>query len=218
MGIGSVRNVRHLAWIAIIASVLVVGCGGAPETARANRVFYDWAVATGSGGGQYEEPYPPLDLAGLPPAISYRGVTVLRGGVHLSRPVNWSLRDGDNTPGQAFVQYVSPNAYLFSLYERPESPRELWRDVMRRFEDDVRSVGARIAGGRVPIGTLGAQGRAYTVERQVEAGKVPLTSRSREYLLRGPSRIVLAQIVYEGEDLSAHDQELLRVIATLEVL
>jgi hypothetical protein len=182
-------------------------------------VFYDWAVATGpTGAADFEQPYPPLDLMGAPPLVAYRGVTVVRGGVHLSRPANWKLREGDNTPGRAFVQYISPSAYTFSIYERPESPVELWRDVMQRFEDDTRSLGAKVVGGRVPMGTQGGQGRAYTVERQVEAAKSPLVSRSREYLVRGPTRIVLVQVVHEGEDLADISQELLRTIGTLEVL
>jgi hypothetical protein len=155
---------------------------------------------------------------GAPPLVSYRGVTVVRGGVHLSRPANWMLREGDNTPGRAFVQYISPNAYTFSIYERPESSEELWRDVMRRFEDDTRSLGAKVVGGRVPLATQVGQGRAYTVERQVEAAKSPLASRSREYLVRGATRIVLVQVVHEGDDLSTISQELLRVVGTLEVL
>jgi hypothetical protein len=211
--------VRYAVWFGILGPALLCACSGAPETARGNRVFYDWAVATGATGtGDFEQPYPPLDLMAAPPLVGYRGVTVVRGGVHLSRPANWMLREGDNTPGRAFVQYISPSAYAFSIYERPESPEELWRDVMQRFEDDTRSLGAKVVASRVPMATHLGQGRAYTVERQVEAAKAPLVSRSREYLVRGASRIVLVQIVHEGEDLSAVSQELLRVIETLEVL
>ncbi|MFC1643385.1 hypothetical protein ACFL5O_12015, partial [Myxococcota bacterium] len=211
-------GVRYRIWLGILGAVHLCACSGAPETARSNRTFYDWSVATGSGAADFEQPYPPLDGMAEPPLVRYRGVTVLRGGVRLSRPANWRLRDGDNTPGQAFVQYISPKAYAFAIYERPESPQELWRDVMRRFEDDTRSLGAKIVGGRVPMATHRGQGRAYTVERQVEAAKLPLVGRSREYLIRGATRIVLVQVVHEGEDLSAIDQELLRVIGTFEVL
>jgi hypothetical protein len=52
----------------------------------------------------------------------------------------------------------------------------------------------------------------------VEAAKKPLTSNAREYLVRGESRVVVVQIVYEGDDLSQVNPELLRVIDTLEVL
>jgi hypothetical protein len=204
---------------AALLAAFMVGCSGAQDTATQNRTFYDWTVATGAtGAADFEQRYPPLDLAGAPPLPEYIGVTVLRGGIHLSRPRNWMLRDGTNQPGQAFVQYISPNAYSFAVYERPEAPTELWRDVMQRFEDDTSSVGAKVVGGRVPMATFEGQGRAYTVERQVEAAKRPLASRSREYLIRGRTRIVLVQIVHEGEDLSAIDEELGRVVRTLQVL
>ncbi|HET9929300.1 MAG TPA: hypothetical protein VFQ35_01375 [Polyangiaceae bacterium] len=198
---------------------LGVGCSGAQDTATKNRTFYDWTVATGTSGAvDFEQHYPPLDQAIAPPLPEYMGVTVVSGGVHLSRPKNWMLRDGVNTPGQSFVQYISPNAYSFAVYERPESTSELWRDVQQRFEDDAQSLGAKVVGKRVPMATLGSQGRAYTVERQVEAAKAPFVSHSREYLLRGKTRIVLVQIVTDGEDLSAIDRELMRVVQTIEVL
>ncbi len=213
--IASLARVRHGIWL---GALLLCGCGAASEEAQTNRTFYDWATPLGSAASDFEQAYPPLDLVAEPERVGYKGVTVLRGGIHLSRPVDWVLRDGDNTPGQAFVQYISPNAYAFAIHERPESTRALWRDIMQRFEDDSRALGAKIVEPAVPIATHLGQGRAYTIERQVEAAKQPLTSRSREYLLRGKSRIVLVQIVHEGQDLSAVDQELLRVVATLEVL
>jgi hypothetical protein len=207
------------ALILIGCGCLVAGCGGAPDTATKNRTFYDWAVASGSGSaGQFEQRYRPLDLAEASPKPEYIGVTVLRGGVHLSRPKGWMLREAGNEPGQSFIQYISPRAYSFGLYERPDAPTELWRDVLNRYEDDVASVGAKIVGRRVPIATWRGQGRAYTVERNVEAAKRPLVSHSREIVLRGEHRILVVQIVHEGEDLSAIDQELMRVINTLEVL
>jgi hypothetical protein len=217
VGVGSLASVRNGIWLGVLSAVHLCACSGSPEIAQKNRTFYDWATAV-SSTGEFEEAYPPLDLSAAAPRVRYKGVTVLRRGIHLSRPNDWVLRDGSSTPGQAFVQYISPNAYAFAIHERPESVQELWRDVMRRFEDDTRALGAKIVGAAVPIATQIGQGRAYTIEREVEAPKKPLTSRSREYLLRGQSRIVLVQIVHEGEDLSAADQELLRVINTLEVL
>ena len=199
--------------------MLLLGCSGASETATQNRTFYDWAAATEAGAASaFEQRYPPLDRAAEPPKPEYLGYTVLRSGVHVSRPKDWMLRDADNTPGQAHIQYISPRAYSFAVYERPESPRALWRDVLQRYEDDVQSEGAKIVGRRVPIASLRGQGRAYTVERTVEAPKAPLISRSREILMRGESRVVLVQIVFEGENLEAVDEELLRVVNTLEVL
>jgi len=211
--------VKTVVGFMVAVGFLALGCSGSQETATKNRTFYDWTVATGTSGAvDFEQHYPPLDLASAAPLPEYMGVTVVRGGVHLSRPKNWMLRDGVNTPGQSFVQYISPNAYSFAVYERPESTVELWRDVMQRFEDDTQALGAKVVGKRVPMATLGSQGRAYTIERQVEAAKAPFVSHSREYLLRGASRIVVVQVVCDSEDLSAVDRELMRVVQTIEVL
>jgi len=38
-------------------------------------------------------------------------------------------------------------------------------------------------------------------------------SHSREIILRGDHRIVVVQVVYQGDNLSAVDDELLRVVA-----
>jgi hypothetical protein len=204
----------------IVCGLLIAGCGGAQDTATKNRTFYDWSVASagGASAGQFEQRYPPLDLAEKPPSPEFVGYTVVRGGVHVSRPKNWMVREASNEPGRSFIQYTSPKAYSFGIYERPESSKEAWRDVLNRYEDDVASVGAKVVGRRVPVATAIGQGRAFTIERSVEAAKRPFTSHSREIVLRGDHRIVVVQVVYQGENLSAVDDELLRVIGTLEVL
>jgi hypothetical protein len=202
-----------------LVAPLLGGCGGPSEGATKNRTFYDWTVATGDAGAkEFEERYPPLDLAAQEPNPEYIGVTVLRRGIHLSKPKNWLLRDASNQPGQAYVGYISPNAYSFAIYERPEYVGDPWRDMLKRYEDDSQALGAKITGKRVPVGVGIGQGRAYSVERSVEAAKRPLISHSREYLVRGQSRVVVVQVVYEGDDLSQVNPELLRVIDTLEVL
>ena len=145
-------------------------------------------------------------------------VTIVQGGVHLSRPKNWMIREASNDPGRAYIQYISPKAYSFAIYERPDAPTELWKDVLNRYEDDVSSVGAKVVGKRVPVATAIGQGRAYTIERTVDAAKRPFVSHSREVVLRGDHRIVIVQIVQQAENLSAVEDELLRVIGTLEVL
>jgi hypothetical protein len=204
----------------LFGCVLLASCGGAPDSASKNRTFYDWSVAAGGGAstGQFEQRYPRLDLAQKDATPEYLGYTVLRGGVHLSRPKNWMIREANNEPGKAFVQYTSPKAYSFAVYERADSPGDLWRDVLNRYEDDVGSVGAKVVGRRIPVATALGQGRAYSIERSVEAAKRPFTSHSREIVLRGEHRIVLVQIVYQAENLSAIDDELMRTITTLEVL
>ncbi len=197
----------------------MAACGGPGPQAAQNRTFYDWAVPTdGSGAKNFEQAYPPLDLAAAPPRPDYLGVTVLFGGVHLSKPKNWILRDAGSEPGQAHVGYISPNAYSFAVYQRLDSPSDDWEEILKRFEADTESVGAKMVGKRVPVGVGIGQGRAYSIERNVEAAKSPLVSHSREYVVRGDNRVVLVQIVYEGDDLTLVNPELLRVIDTLEVL
>ncbi|HEY6081445.1 MAG TPA: hypothetical protein VIW29_21670 [Polyangiaceae bacterium] len=204
-------------WL-VLGAVAFGGCGGPADVAAKNRTFYDWAVATGEGSKDFEERYPPLDFAAQAEAPEYVGVTVLRRGIHLSKPKNWLLRDASNQEGQAYVGYVSPNAYSFAIYERPEYVGDPWRDMLQRYEEDAQALGAKVTGKRVPVAVGIGQGRAYSVERSVEAAKKPLTSRAREYLVRGNSRVVVVQVVYEGDDISQVSPELLRVIDTLEVL
>ena len=76
---------------------------------------------------------------------------MLRRGIHLSKPKNWLLRDASNQPGQAYVGYISPNAYSFAIYERPECAADAWRDMLKRYEDDAQSTGAKVTGKRVPV-------------------------------------------------------------------
>jgi hypothetical protein len=205
---------------ALCAGVLAAcGGGGAPpDSATKNRVFYDWAAASGDGAQQYEQRWPPLDLAESPENLEYLGVTIVRGGVHLSRPKSWMIREASNEPGHAFIQYVSPRAFSFAIYERVDSPTDLWREVLNRYEDDVASVGAKVTGKRVPMATLLGQGRSFSVERKVDAAKRPFISHAREFIVRGEHRLVLVQIVHGGEDLSAVDAEIMRAVSTLEVL
>lgn len=201
----------------VVCACFAWGCSGSQDKAAQNRTFYDWSSPT-AGAGDFEQPYPPLDWAAPAPLPEYIGVTVLHQAVHFSRPRNWVLRDGNNQPGQSFIQYISPNAYSFAIYERVDPRSDDWREILQRYEDDTSSVGAKVAGGRVPMATFEGQGRAYSVEREVEAAKKPLASRSREYVVRGRNRVVLVQIVHEGDDLSGIDQELMRAVQTLQVL
>jgi hypothetical protein len=220
-GVGCLVGCRRLTRTALLLLGLgfLAGCGGAPDAAAKNRTFYDWSVASaGSSAGQFEQRYPPLDFAEKQPNPEYLGVSVVRGGVHLSRPKTWMVREASNDPGHSYIQYISPQAYSFGIYERPDSSSDMWRDVLNRYEDDVSSSGAKVVGKRVPVATAIGQGRAYTIERNVEAAKRPFISHSREIVLRGEHRVVIIQIVQQADNLSAVDQELMRVINTLEVL
>jgi hypothetical protein len=205
------------AWV-LVASA----CGGAAGPPARQTVFDPTASAAnaspievGSAGStaQLETPYPPLDRPEGPASASWVGVSVLHGGVRLSRPSHWMIRDASVDPGHAYIEYVSPNAYSFAVYERSDAPTDLWRDVQQRYENDVATAGAKVVGRRIPIATGANQGRAYTIER-----KTPLPSRSREWLLRSDHRIVLVQVVTQDQDLSRIGTELLEVLSHLEVL
>jgi hypothetical protein len=198
-------------------------CGGAAEppvrrtvfdpTASAVNVAPVEVSANANANTQLESPYPPLDRTEFPGGAAWTGVTVLRGGVRFSRPSQWMIRDASLDPGHAYIQYVSAKAYSFAIYERSDAPTDLWRDVEQRYEDDVAAEGAKVVGRRVAMATGSNQGRAYTVER-----KEPLSSRSREILLRSDHRVVLVQVVSQDPDLSRLSGELLEVLAHLEVL
>ena len=204
---------------ALLWFLAVSACGGAGEPPVRRTVFDPTAAnvapvdVTSSAVSDLETAYPPLDRAETPGGFPWVGVTVVRGGVRLSRPSRWTIRDAGVDPGHAYIQYVSPNAYSFAIYERSDAPTDLWRDVEQRYEDDVAAAGAKVVGKRVPVATAGNQGRAYTIER-----KTPLPSRSREFLVRSDHRVVLVQIVSQDQDLSRLSGEILEVMSHLEVL
>jgi hypothetical protein len=210
-----------------VAALFVSACGGGEaRLAEKNHVFYAFDSASPELVKQFETPYPPLDLKAAtapdgalnPGRGDYRGVTVLDGKVHLSRLADWHLRSATNEPGKRYVSYVSPREYVFALYEWPDPPDTPWRDVLAHFEDAVKAEHAEIVEKPVPIATWNAQGRAYVVRRRVPAAKTPYVNTSLEVLARAEKRIVLVQIVHQGESLAPESKELLRVINTLELL
>ena len=200
------------------AASSVMGCGAhTPDPiAFQNRVFYNYDDPNADLAA-FEQRYPPLDLAEAAPNPEYIGVSVIGTNIHLSRPKNWVVRTASNQPQERYIEYVSPNEYVFSIYERIDSPTDVWREVMGRYEDSVKADNAELLGQRVPVSTWNAQGRAYVVRRQVKASKAPFISVSREYLARSDHRIVLVQILHQTATLKPVSDELLRVIATLEI-
>jgi hypothetical protein len=71
---------------------------------------------------------------------------------------------------------------------------------------------------RVPMATWNGQARAYVVRRKVPAAKLPYENTSLELLVRADNRVVLVQIVHQGESLALESDELMRVVQTLELL
>jgi hypothetical protein len=196
---------------------MLAGCRGAPDPiAFNNRVFYQYDDPN-ADISEFEGRYPPLDWHEITPLPEYIGVSLLRGAVRLSRPKGWVLAYASNKPMERFVQYVSPNEYLFSIYERVDSPEDLWRDVMSRYEADTKAAGGEILSARVPFATWDTQGRSYVVKRGIKAAKTPFIGMTREILTRSDHRIVLIQIVHQTGTLKPLAGELYRVLQTLSL-
>jgi hypothetical protein len=195
----------------------IAGCGGGEaQVAERNRTFYAYDSASKELADLFEQAYPPLDKANdKPEVMAFKGVTVLSQHVHLSRPVDWVMRRASNEPGQRFVQYVSPKEYVFSVYEWPDHADAPWREVIARYEDAVRAQKAEILDKRMPMATHNAQVRGYVIRRRVPAAKQAFENTSLELLARSDKRVVLVQVVHQGDSATALEGDLLRVINTL---
>lgn len=193
------------------------GCSSAPEPiAFQNRVFYQYDELAGEIS-PFERRYPPLDHAEEPPNPQYIGVCVLDGAACFPRPRNWVVRRASLSPEKRFIEYVSPSEYIFTVYERIESPRDPWRVILQRYEEDQGAEGAEILGGRVPIATANAQGRAYVLRRRIRGAKSPFENVSHEFLARSDMRIALVQIVHQTPNIEPVTGELLRVVNQFEL-
>ncbi len=203
----------------VLASVaLLSGCKSAPDPiAFQNRVFYHYYDAD-ADPSLFEQRYPPLDLAAQGENPDYLGYAVVGSTVRISRPTNWVMRTASNKAEERFVEYISPNQYVFTIYERLDSPLDLWREVMGRYEQTTKDQGAELIGVRVPVATWNTQGRGYTVRRIIPGNKQPFRNMSREYLLRNEHRVVLVQVVFPSPTIAPLNDELMRVFQTLELL
>lgn len=201
-----------------LGAPVLAGCGGGiPSVAEQNKTFYAYDSASKDLIDLFETPYPPLDAKADGARPEYHGVSVLAGHVHVSRPTEWILRKAGNEPGRRFVQYVSPKEYVFAVYEWPDHPDAPWREVIARYEDAAKESHAELLEQRIPMATWNAQARAYVVRRRIPAAKQPFVNTSLELLARSDHRIVLVQIVHQGEALQDLTDELLRVVDTLVV-
>jgi len=185
--------------------------------AQRNQVFYESEMFGAALRNEFEVPYPPLDREAVGATPQYTGVAVLRTRVRISRPTSWIIRAASNEPGRRYIQYVSPNEYMVSIYERSELPNAPWHDVLGRYEKDLQENKAEIVGSAVPMATWNGQGRAYLVRRKVPGAKGPFVGVSREYLVRADQRVVLVQIVHPEVGLAPVVPELSRVIETLDL-
>jgi hypothetical protein len=195
-----------------------MACGGNNVVGpKDNVVFYhEDTDGTGDLSSKFEKPYQPLDQAG--PPLEYKGVAVLDGAVRLSRPDDWVIRAASLEPEKRHIEYVSPRQFIFSIYERIESPREPWHVLMGRYQDETTQQGGLFLGPAVPTAVWNAQARSYDVRRLVPAAKSPFQNHSREYLIHGDRRVLLVQIVHPNDSLEPVTNELMRVVQTLQVL
>ena len=116
------------------AAFAVSGCGSAPPPiAQVSGTFYQFdEEPSSSGRNPFERPYPPLDLHARPGGMEYVGVSVLGGTVRLSRPTGWRIRRASLSPERRYIEYVSPEEFVFAIYERLDSPADPWLDVLGR--------------------------------------------------------------------------------------
>ena len=201
-------------------ALLTSACGGgAAPNATQNRVFYQNGDTTAGGQAApaIERDYPPLDTAEAAPMPEFVGISLFDGLMKFARPRAWVIRSASATPGARFVEYVSPHAYVFAVYELGESPDGTWHEIESGYEGQANKAGAKLVGQDVPMATANAQGRAYLVRKQVDAAKAPLVNFSNEYLLRGDHKVILVQVVHHEEHLAAIGDELRHVLESVEL-
>jgi hypothetical protein len=193
----------------------LTGCGGSPTAPAEDQVFYLHA-----GGGidktqAFETYFQPLDLPPTERTPRIVGVGVLSGDVRLGRPIDWYIRTADNTPQHRLIAYQSPRQFLFSVFERIDSPEETWTDIERRYEADVAQEGSMILAGRMPVATANTQGRAYILKTRVPA-RPDYQNYAHEILIRGDHRLMLVQIVH-GESMEPIEDEVNAVLKSITV-
>ncbi len=173
------------------------GCGGSPSAPKQDEVFYLHGGGKMNKDESYEVYFSPLDAPETPRVPRTVGVGVLKGDVRFGRPIDWSIRSADYTPGQRFISYQSPRQFVFSIFERIDHPEDSWDDVLDRYETDLEEQGASVISGRMPVATANAQARSYYVKTTVQ-GRPPYQSKAYEILVRSDHRLLLVQIVYSG--------------------
>lgn len=208
---------RPLAPLAVlVAAVAVTGCGGSPTAPSRDEVFY---LHSGTGiidkNATWETYFKPLDNQATERIPRIVGVGIMNGDVRLGRPIDWFIRGADNTPQHRFISYQSPRQFLFSIYERIDSPEDTWTDVLRRYEADLDEQGSQILSGRVPIATANTQGREYLLKTRVPA-KPDYQNFAHEILIRSDHRLILVQIIH-GESVEATSDEIVAALKSMTV-
>ncbi|WP_233562694.1 hypothetical protein [Sorangium cellulosum] len=201
---------------AVAAIALLAGCGGSPSAPRQDDVFYlHGAAGLLSKDSSFEVYFPPLDAPATERVPRRIGVGLMNGDVRMSRPMDWNVGGADYTPERRFITYQSPRQFLFSIYERIDSPEDPWPDVLKRYEADLEEQGAEILSGRAPVATANTQGRSYVVKAKIPSKPVS-EAFAHEILIRSPRRILLVQIVHH-QNIDANADEITAALQSLTV-
>lgn len=184
---------------ALALSAFLAGCGGASNAPRTDDVFYLHGGGVIDKNRSWEVYFPNIDREKTLSLPRYVGVGVLDGDVRLARPIDWTVRDADYTAEKRFIAYQSPRQFTFAILERVDPQQDTWSQVLRRYELETRSQGARILAARQPVATANSQGRAYTLKVSVKGKPKPFDAYSTEILVRNNKRVVLVQVVHKQE-------------------
>ena len=202
--------------LAVLAARRRSGCGGSPTAPAQDKVFYLHGSGVVDKNATWETYFKPLDAEPSERTPRIVGVGVLNGDVRLGRPMDWYVRAADNTPQHRYISYQSPRQFLFSIYERIDSPEETWTDVERRYEADVAAEGSQILSGRMPVGTANTQGRAYLLKTKVPA-RPEYQNYAHEVIIRGPHRLMLVQVIHSTESTEAIEDEITAALKSITV-
>ncbi|AUX24144.1 hypothetical protein SOCEGT47_046800 [Sorangium cellulosum] len=201
---------------AVTAIALLAGCGGSPTAPKQDEVFYlHGAAGALRKDASFEVYFPPLDAPATDRLPRRIGVGLMNGDVRMSRPIDWNVGGADYTPERRFITYQSPRQFLFSIYERIDSPEDPWPDVLKRYEADLEEQGAQILSGRAPVATANTQGRSYLVKAKIPSKPVS-EAFAHEILIRSPRRVLLVQIVHR-ENIDASADEITAALQSLTV-
>jgi hypothetical protein len=201
--------------LAVFAGLASSGCGGSPTAPAQDQVFYLHGAGVVDKNTSFETYFKPLDAQPTERTPRIVGVGVLSGDVRLGRPIDWNVRSADNTPQHRHISYQSPRQFLFSIFERIDSPEDTWTDVERRYEADVAAEGSQILAGRMPVGTANTQGRAYLLKTRVPA-RPEYQNFAHEVIIRGDHRLLLVQIIH-GEGVEPIEDEVATVLKSITV-
>src|SRR4029078_4414513 len=115
----------------------------------------------------FETWFKPLDQQQTVRTPRIVGVGVLNGHLRLGRLIDWYVRGAHTSPMHRYISSQSPRQFLFSIYERIDSPEDTWTDILKRYEADVDEQGSQIISSRAPVATANTQGREYFLKTRV---------------------------------------------------